>query len=203
MANHHTEFDINAETLCLSFANAFNIGDNDEHEEMFKQYPDLVEWAQLMEVINTPVAQSLLDEADQRPDEAIAVLQSAWLLRQAIYRIFASIAHHKPPAPDDLDALNAALSDTLTHQRIVSNEDVFIWGWDDAAALDQMIWPVIRDAADLITGDSLDRVGQCADVGGCGWLFLDISRNRSRRWCSMETCGNRAKAMRHYQRTKE
>lgn len=203
MDNHHTEFDTKAGALCLSFANAFDINDNDKHEEMLKEYAVLVEWAQILEVIDILIAQSLLHEANQRPDEAFAVLQSAWGLRQVIYSIFVSIAHHKPPAPDDLDVLNTALSGTLTHHRIVSYEDGFIWGWDDAAALDQMIWPVIRDAADLLTGDSLDRVGQCADISGCGWLFLDTSRNRSRRWCSMETCGNRAKAMRHYRRTKE
>jgi predicted RNA-binding Zn ribbon-like protein len=144
----------------------------------------------------------LLHEANQRPNDAFTVLQSAWVLRQAIYDIFASIAHRKNPEPDDLNTFNKALSNTLTHHRIVSYENSFIWGWNNATALDQMIWPVIRDTADLLTGDSLNRVGQCADVTGCGWLFLDTSRNRSRRWCSMGTCGNRAKAMRHYQRTK-
>ena len=203
MDNHHTEFDTNAGALCLSFANAFDIHVSDKHDEMLKEYADLVEWAQILEVIDIPTAQSLLHEANQRPDEAAAVLQSAWALRQVLYGTFASIAHRKSPDPDDLDALNTALSGALTHHCLVSHEDGFIWGWDDATALDQVLWPVLRDAADLLTGNSLDRVGQCADVHGCGWLFLDTSRNRSRRWCSMETCGNRAKAMRHYRRTKE
>ncbi|MCA9894213.1 MAG: CGNR zinc finger domain-containing protein [Anaerolineae bacterium] len=66
-----------------------------------------------------------------------------------------------------------------------------------------MIWPVIHDAANLLTGNSLNRVGQCANVRDCGWLFLDTSRSGKRRWCSMETCGNRAKAKRHYQRANE
>src|ERR1700735_2051557 len=36
----------------------------------------------------------------------------------------------------------------------------------------------------------------------CGWLFIDDSKNASRRWCSMQSCGNRAKALRHYLRSK-
>jgi predicted RNA-binding Zn ribbon-like protein len=60
----------------------------------------------------------------------------------------------------------------------------------------------VHDVADLLTSGDLDRVGQCAD-DRCGWLFLDVSRNGSRRWCSMEACGNRAKARRHYRRSQE
>jgi predicted RNA-binding Zn ribbon-like protein len=59
--------------------------------------------------------------------------------------------------------------------------------------------PVAQSAADLLTSEELNRVGQCAD-DHCGWLFMDMSRNRSRRWCDMGDCGNRAKARRHYQR---
>ena len=60
-----------------------------------------------------------------------------------------------------------------------------------------MLWPVAHSAAELLISDDLDRVKQCADDRGCGWLFVDTSRNRSRRWCSMESCGNRAKVQRH------
>jgi predicted RNA-binding Zn ribbon-like protein len=54
-------------------------------------------------------------------------------------------------------------------------------------------------AADLLTTPSVERVRQCP---GCGWLFLDESRNHSRTWCDMRICGNRAKAQRHYERQK-
>jgi len=63
-----------------------------------------------------------------------------------------------------------------------------------------MLWPILRSGADLLASEDRERVGQCADDRGCGWLFFDASRNRSRRWCNMEDCGNRAKAKRHYAR---
>jgi predicted RNA-binding Zn ribbon-like protein len=66
--------------------------------------------------------------------------------------------------------------------------------------LDEMLRPVARSAADWLVSADVDRVRLCADDRGCGYLFVDTSRNRSRRWCSMESCGNRAKARRHYER---
>jgi len=54
----------------------------------------------------------------------------------------------------------------------------------------------------VLTGEALARVRECGGTA-CNWLFLDESRNRSRRWCSMESCGNRAKARRHYHRSRE
>jgi predicted RNA-binding Zn ribbon-like protein len=79
----------------------------------------------------------------------------------------------------------------------------FTWQWAGSPqALDRMLWDVARSSIDLLTSDDLPRVGQCADERGCGWLFLDMSRNHSRQWCNMGGCGNRAKARRHYSKVK-
>ena len=65
-----------------------------------------------------------------------------------------------------------------------------------------MLWPISRAAADLLVSDTERRkVRQCG-AGDCEWLFLDTSKNRSRQWCSMQCCGNREKARRHYQRVR-
>ena len=64
----------------------------------------------------------------------------------------------------------------------------------------RIFWPIAHSAVDLLTSEDIDRVGQCGDDRGCGWLFFDTNRNHSRRWCRMEDCGNRAKAHRHYHR---
>ena len=78
------------------------------------------------------------------------------------------------------------------------------WSWEvDKDALDWPLYPIARSAATLLTSPERARVGECADDRGCGYLFLDTSRNRSRRWCSMEDCGNRAKAILHYERKRQ
>jgi predicted RNA-binding Zn ribbon-like protein len=77
----------------------------------------------------------------------------------------------------------------------------FTWSWQtEKSALDRMLWSIARSSAELLTSEDINRVGRCEDDRGCGYLFYDTSRNKNRRWCSMESCGNRAKAKRYYQR---
>jgi predicted RNA-binding Zn ribbon-like protein len=187
--------------LCLDFANTADWHASDQPEELLTSYTELVSWSQQAGLLTDQQARRLLRQAAERPDDAAAVLRQAIDLREAIYAIFAAIAHGQSPRASDLSTLNAALSETLAHSKIVPAESGFEWQWvGDASALAQPLWSVVRSAADLLTSNELHRVGQCADDRGCGWLFLDTSRNHTRRWCSIEDCGNRAKAQRHYER---
>ena len=86
-------------------------------------------------------------------------------------------------------------------ERLVDYGELLLWSLDGGDRLADPLWPVLWDAAALLTSANLQRLGRCDDEH-CGWVFLDHSRNRSRRWCAMEDCGNRAKARRHYARLK-
>ena len=186
--------------LSLDFVNTADWHASDHPVEFLTSYSDLVAWSQHVGILTDHQAQRLLKEAARRPVDASAVLERAITLREAIYRIFWAISRGRPPQAADLATFNVELSGALAQSRIVSTAEGFTWDWADAEdTLDWMLWPVAHDAAGLLTSEELDRVGQCAD-DRCGWLFLDTSRNRSRRWCSMEDCGNRAKARRHYKR---
>jgi predicted RNA-binding Zn ribbon-like protein len=186
--------------LSLDFANTVDWHASDQPVEFLTSYSDLVAWSQHVGILTAHQAQRLLKEAARRPEDATAVLERAVALREAIYRIFSAISRGRPPQAADLATFNAELSGALAQSRIASTAEGFAWDWAGAEdALEQMLWPVVHDAAGLLTSEELERVGQCAD-DRCGWLFLDTSRNRSRRWCSMEDCGNRAKARRYYER---
>jgi predicted RNA-binding Zn ribbon-like protein len=186
----------------LDFANTADWHASDQPVEYLTSYAALVAWGQHVGFLNDRQAEHLLEEARRRPTEAVAMHQRALVLREAIYRIFSAISAGCPAGEDDLALLNDELSHGLARSRIVPSQQGYAWDWiGEEDALDRMLWPVVRDAADLLTSEDLLRVGQCADER-CGWLFLDTSRNRSRRWCSMEDCGNRAKARRHYRRSR-
>ena len=186
--------------LSLDFANTVDGHASDHPVEYLTSYSDLVAWSQHVGILTDHQVQRLLEEAARHPVTATAVLERAIALREAIYRIFSAISHGRPPQAADLATYNAELSGALARSRIVSTAEGFAWDWRRAEdALDRMLWPVVRDAAGLLTSEKLDRIEECAD-DRCGWLFLDVSRNRSRRWCAMEDCGNRAKARRHYER---
>jgi predicted RNA-binding Zn ribbon-like protein len=79
----------------------------------------------------------------------------------------------------------------------------FAWRWTaDEQELEWLLWPLVRSAAALLVSPDLKKVKMCSGPE-CGWLFLGTSHNHARRWCTMESCGNRAKARRHYQRTRQ
>lgn len=188
--------------LCLDFVDTVNWDRPRRARERFYSYADLVDWAQFMEQVDAGQAGHLRSIAGQHPAGAQAIYRQAIDLRAALHRIFAAVAAGQAPPGDDLARLNAALAAALPHLRLVPGAAHFEWAWSGELRLDRVLWPIVRSAAALLTSEELDRVGQCAGES-CGWLFLDTSRNRSRRWCEMEHCGNRAKARRHYRRQKQ
>jgi predicted RNA-binding Zn ribbon-like protein len=187
--------------LCLDFIDTVNWDSPQRERERFYRYGDLVDWAQFMEQLTEDGAGQLRNVAAQRPAEAEVIYRQSIDLRATLHRIFAAAATGQSPTATDLATLNKALAATLTHARLIPGKDHFEWGWTGEILLERVLWPILRSAAELLTSEKLDRVGQCAG-DSCGWLFLDTSRNRSRRWCEMEHCGNRAKARRHYRRQK-
>lgn len=186
--------------LPLDFANTAEWHMSSSPAEKVHNYSDLVRWSQDAGLFDEGEAKSMLKEADRHPRQAKAVLKRSLSLREAIFGIFTSVAEDKKPRESDLDLLNQFLGDASQAQHLVHTPAGFDWEWNQES-LDRMLGPIARSAADLLTSEELKRVGICADDRGCGWLFYDTSRNHSRRWCSMESCGNRAKAKRHYQRS--
>jgi predicted RNA-binding Zn ribbon-like protein len=171
-------------------------------EELIESYTDLVEFGRQMGIVSDDEARILQAEALRRPTEAAFTLAQARALREALYRIFSAYHDGQTPWGEDVERLNLALAEAMWHARLVAGEQRFRWDWvADPLALDRLLWPIARSAADLLTSAELSRVREC-EGETCGWLFMDTSKNRSRRWCSMEDCGNRAKAKRHYRRTK-
>lgn len=186
--------------LCLDFANTADWHDSDHPHEGLAGYPDLVAWSLEARLLTDGEAESLLRGAERHPEEAASALERAVALREGLFRIFSASAEGSRPEESDLAALNALLSVALGQLRVIPKVGGFSWGWSGGEeALDRMLWPVARSAAELLTSGDLNRVRKCAGYP-CGWLFLDTSRNQSRRWCDMKSCGNRAKARRHYER---
>lgn len=199
-----TAFNLEEGRLCLDFSNTANWHASEHPEESINSYADLVAWALDKRLLDESEARQLLDEASHQPQMASRVLERAIELREAIYHIFSAEAHSLPIREEDLNTLNAELSPAMAHSKVILGDGGFTWVWSgNPTGLDRILGPIARSAADLLTSSDLDRIGECADDRGCGWVFLDTSRNHSRRWCSMESCGNRAKAQRHYTRRKE
>jgi predicted RNA-binding Zn ribbon-like protein len=169
-------------------------------DDKFEQYDDLVAWGQEHEMLDDTLAKRLLSGASRRPGKAKEVLERGRALRMAIFHVFADVAAERSPDPAALEGLNAEVASAMQHARVEQGGEGFVWGWrNPGTELESVLWPIAKSAADLLVSHKLERVRSCqADT--CGWLFLDLSKNRSRRWCSMSDCGNTAKARRHYHR---
>jgi predicted RNA-binding Zn ribbon-like protein len=190
--------------LCLDFANTVGWHASTHPEEHLNSYADLVGWAEKATIVTTETAGNLTKMAAKEPAEAGRALREAKKIRDAIYKVLAAHAHGEDVPAADLAAISEAAVALSRHSRLVVQGTGFAWQLTAAEdELDIMLWPVVRSALELMTGDGLERVGQCADADGCGWLFWDTSRNKSRRWCDMGDCGNRAKVRRYYDRQKK
>ena len=188
--------------LCLDFAETLENQFSKRQRESLNSYSDLVSWSKQAGIVTDTEAKRLVREGTIRPADAAAVFKRAIALRQAVYGIFSAVSGGRQPHAADLAILNAELTGALTRCGIVPTAGGFAWDWaDDENALDRILWPVVQSAATLLTSGDLAKVRGCASPD-CSSLFLDTSRNRSRRWCEMKTCGNQAKARRHYHRKK-
>ncbi len=185
----------------LEFTNT--VGDHASghpHETLFK-YEDLLSWAKRAGLLRDEQVQALMSRAAKQPGEAAAVFAESLELREATYRIFVAQTKGKSPADRDLAILNAALRRPAGGAQVVRRLGQFEWQWNfDENTLETPLWIVALSALNLMTSGNLQRVGQCADEDGCGWLFVDTTKNHSRRWCDINDCGNRAKQRRYQQR---
>ncbi len=192
-------------SLCLDFANTVVWHASQSPVEKLNTYGDLLGWAAEAGVVSRPQAEQLAQFAGQYPVQAEAARQQAIEIREAIYHIFSATAGSGEVDAADLDLLNETLAAAMAKARFSLGDEGYGWHWlEDEPALDGMLGAVLHSAASLLTTpELLRRVGECADPQGCGYLFLDLSKNRSRRWCDINDCGNRAKQRRHYQRARQ
>lgn len=169
--------------------------------EWLESYADVVAWAERGSDVTPEGRETLQSRADRNPEEAHGVFERAVAVREALFRMFVAAQSDTEPGADDLRVFNAELTRALEHLRVVPGDGVYAWTFEKSVALDSVLWPIVYDAAELLRSEALERVKRC-ESETCNWLFLDVSRNRSRRWCTMGECGNRAKARRYYRRHK-
>lgn len=195
-----THYTLNEGWLCLDFANTANWHASAQPEEELTSYAVWLDWGCRTGILSELEAQRLALEAKAHPEKAERALQQAIALREAIFAIFSAVVLGQPIPEASLNLLNQVWAAKQPHLMVVSGSPGFAWEWGDKRTLDWMLGPIARSAMELLTSPALARVGRCHDDRGCGWLFLDQTRNKSRRWCTMESCGNRAKVLQHYHR---
>ena len=194
-------YDFDAGDLCLDFANTSNWHASDHPIEGLTGFLDLITWSRQAGVLPPEAADELQKIAVDQPQEMTRYYDLAIRVREAIYRIFSHRYAGKSIPAADLSILNSIVRKAMAHRQLVQSGDEIRWSWTpDVEGVNLILWSVAFAAAHLLASPLVSRVRECEDNRGCGYLFIDMSKNHSRRWCSMESCGNRAKARRHYSR---
>ena len=188
--------------VCLDFVNTVDDRFSAEPKELLPNYVDLARFAEDTGTLSDLQVDRLMTRSMQQPDAAKRALASAIQLREAISEIFYALARKKPVPAAAVVILNQHVQEAAQHLALVAGRRHFEWKFEsDSYDLFAPLWPIARDAAELLASERLEYVRACASKT-CEWLFLDESKNHRRRWCDMTTCGNRAKVRRFYTRRK-
>jgi hypothetical protein len=179
-ATGEAAFELDAGRLCLDFTNTVRSRPLSDKVDLIGSYEDLLSWARQATILTPGETAALGDLARQQP-------RAAGL----------------PASGADLHTINKSIGKAMSRAGLSpSPRGGYEWGWPGVpAGLDRVAWWVARSASELLTSGDLTCVRECAGYD-CGRLFMDGTKNRSRRWCDMATCGNRAKGRRHYERRK-
>jgi predicted RNA-binding Zn ribbon-like protein len=161
------------------------------------QYSQLAEWANKLGILSPTQSHQLQKRAIEHAEAANEALNTARSIRELVYRIFSRAAQDLEPDKKDMEVFVTAYGESIAKGRLTKKDSHYITAWKLDGTFDALLWPIVRSAGELLLSEELSHVKECPN---CGWLFLDISKNQSRRWCSMNTCGARDKMRRYHKR---
>ncbi len=180
--------------LCLAFANTRYWRGSATSTDELDTGAVLGDWLVKNGALDAKLAQAL-----KHDDKLFAAAIES---RETLYRVFAALAAQTAPKPRDVVTLQTALAGAPPRDRLVQTKDGFVWQLDAIdVSVSSLLAPVLWSAGDLLTGAEAQRLRLCNN-DKCLYLFVDNSRSGARRWCDMKACGNRAKAHRHYLKSK-
>lgn len=190
---------INGGVLCLNFINTTSSRPAYEHDYL-GSYSDLVGWGEKIGLYTTKQSRQFLRQFRQESQKVDRAFRRVKVFRELLYRVFDSLLKQTDPQKRDMEALLQSYGGAIAKGYFVKMNDSHELDWDLAQSYEAILWPVAYSAGQLLLSSDLRRVKTC---GRCGWLFLDTSKNQSRRWCSMDLCGVRTKMRRYYQKSKK
>jgi predicted RNA-binding Zn ribbon-like protein len=162
-------------------------------EELIVSYSDLLHFAAQTGLVTTRQERRLFRGADTA--KAAAVLSEVRELREAAAEIFYAALDGRKPRAASIARLDALFKAAHGHQRLTEGHSGLRWNWVAEESPELPLWLLAHNVEELLTSAKAALVRACAKAD-CRWLFLDTSKNHTRRWCDMRLCGNRMKARR-------
>jgi predicted RNA-binding Zn ribbon-like protein len=157
---------------------------------------NVVDWARHAKILTARDAGRLHRQVAADRRLAAGLLEGMIKLREVIHSVGVEIATTARARRKYMDELVRIHAGCLARARLVPSASTFVWVWNPAdSPLEAILGPIVLSALSVLTGADLSRIKRCPG-DHCGWLFFDATKNKGRRWCEMEVCGNRAKQKR-------
>ena len=185
--------------LCLDFCNTGQGMRGSSGEEWLASYSDLVTWLDAAGALTRRQAAALRAAAERAPDAAQKVWNRAIRLREALARALLAKSEGQRPAVEDLALLDSEYARSARFARLAATDEGFRWALDEVEEPDALLRPLVESAIAFMTSQRMARLRRCGNQT-CYWLFVDETKNCSRRWCEMASCGNLMKVRRHRER---
>jgi predicted RNA-binding Zn ribbon-like protein len=201
------KFELIGGNLALDFVNTLDDRPSGQPKELLTNFYEVARFGEDAGILTGADVDRFYINIHLDPDEAGDAVRRAIHLREAMYAVFSALMKKQIVPQDALDTLNVSIRDSAQHTRLVQGEMPQNRGRCElrynamTSRYSAMLWPIARAAADLLTSSDMALLRACSSET-CQWLFLDTSKNRQRRWCSMKLCGNREKVRRFYAKVK-
>jgi predicted RNA-binding Zn ribbon-like protein len=194
-------FKLHAGHPALELVNTLDLRFSANPVDLLPTYKDLLRLAAQLELLTAEQARKLGRSVDGK--DAQRVLASTLELREALAAVlYSRIEGSRPPA-SQIQILERQFRAAAQHRRLLAGDAHLEWSWSGLERqAESPLWMLAQAASDLLVSSDAELVKDCGDPT-CRWLFLDVSKNHTRRWCDMKTCGNRMKARRHHARIQE
>jgi predicted RNA-binding Zn ribbon-like protein len=182
----------------LELVNTLDMRFSTETTDLLPAYGDLLRLATQLRLLTPGQARRLGRTVGEK--EAHRVLSSTIELREALASLLYGRIDGGRPQAAKVETLQKYFHTAALHRRLLLADGQLIWSWSGMEQQAEIpLWKLAQAASDLLVSSDAELVKDCGDPT-CRWLFLDTSKNHTRRWCDMKTCGNRMKARRHQAR---
>jgi predicted RNA-binding Zn ribbon-like protein len=193
--NYGGTYKLIGEEICFDFVNTISWPETEREHDWLHSAENFIKWASSTGIINKRQALKMQSQSNAALNQQ---MKEVFSIRKELYLILTAFAFEKKT-----DASVIRKLDILFH-KIVKTRHIDTgnceWVWDEPATLPEVLNPVIWNAVYVITELDHSRIKHCDT---CNWLFYDKTKNKSRRWCDMDDCGSRDKALRYYHRKKK
>jgi predicted RNA-binding Zn ribbon-like protein len=187
--------------LAFDFINTLNCWNKPATTDYLESFEDLLKWSSLTKMLSSGQIMILREWQQKHTSNTKKELTKLINLRSNLQALFSAIANNTTPSDKIAGCFNKSLADLFKYTKIIfqSNSAVVLVR-NQKNPLPEPYLIILKSAYDIITSENFSRIKECP---GCGWIFLDKTKNGKRRWCNMHVCGNNNKASRFYYKQKK